>query len=86
MKQKTEDKIIQSNFYGYGANICFDCERCCGKCPWSEVDAETGRVKFQPVEGWVTQKRSRKVGRKWEIVEQIIECPLFVPSERKVKT
>jgi Fe-S-cluster-containing hydrogenase component 2 len=84
MKTDFVDKLVQPEFYGYGSNICFDCDRCYGKCPWSEIDSETGRVKFQPVEGWVTKVRSRKVNRKWEVVQQIIECPLFVPSERRV--
>ena len=77
------NKIIKPNFYGYGSNICFDCDRACGGCSLSEVNPETGRVKFEPIPGWKTVKKSRKNGRNWEVVEQIVECPLFVPTVRK---
>jgi hypothetical protein len=83
MARNFEDELIQSEFYEHGANICFDCDRSVGKCPWSEVDPETGKVKFEPVPGWKTKKKSRKIGRKWEVVEQIIECPLFLPTEQR---
>ena len=83
MERSFEDKLVQSEFYGYGSNICFDCDRCFGKCPRSEIDPETGRVKFSPVPGWKTKKKSRKVGRKWEVVEQIVECPLFLPTKKR---
>lgn len=75
--------IVQSNFYGFEINICWDCENYCGKCPWTGLDPETGRVKFEPVPGWKTKKKSRKTGRKWEVVEQITECPLFIPTPEK---
>ena len=83
MSEDYINKIIKPNFYGYGSNICFDCDRACGGCSWSEVNPETGRVKFEPIPGWKTVKKSRKNGRKWEVVEQIVECPLFVPTVRK---
>ena len=80
------ENIIQSQFYGYGSNICFDCENCYGRCPWTAIDPETGKVKFEPVDGWKTQKRSRRNnGRQWEVVEQIIECPLFKPTPERKK-
>ena len=77
------EMTISSGFLDYGINICFDCKRACGGCSWSAIDDRTGEVQFKPVPGWQTKKRSRKNGRKWEIVEQIIWCPLFV-SDRRV--
>lgn len=76
------DLVVETGFYE-GVNICFDCARSGGRCPWSEVDSETGEVKFQPVEGWKTVKISRRNGRQWEIAEQIVECPLFVETRRQ---
>jgi hypothetical protein len=77
------DKEIQPRFYHHGANLCFDCENYCGKCSWTETDPATGKTKFQPVEGWVTRKLSRRENRKWIVVEQIVECPLFIPTPDK---
>ena len=71
------DMTIQTGFLDCGVNICFDCKKSMGKCPWSAIDDDTGRVKFEPIPGWKTVKRSRKEGRKWLIVEQIVYCPLF---------
>ena len=79
-------EIIQSGWYGSGTNICFDCEKACGGCSWSEVDPETKKVRFQPIPGCKIQKRSRKYNGKWMIVDQIVECPLFERTpERKLK-
>lgn len=78
-------ELVKPGFYGGGANICFDCEKACGGCSWSEVDPETKKVRFQPVPGWKTQKRYRKYNRKWIVVDQVIECPLFEKTpDRKV--
>lgn len=35
------------------ANICFDCENACGGCSWSEVDPDTGIIRFELPEGCV---------------------------------
>lgn len=78
------DMTIQTGFFDYGVNICFDCKKSLGQCPWSAIDENTGRVKFEPVPGWKTVKRSRREGRKWNIVEQIIYCPLF-DSDRRIR-
>lgn len=32
--------------------LCWTCKNACGKCPWSECDKETRKLKWQPVEGW----------------------------------
>ena len=31
---------------------CWTCQLACGGCPWTEVDHETGQIRFQPVPGW----------------------------------
>ena len=84
-EDKYIDQIVEPGNFIVHNNICFDCENAFGKCPWSAVDPETGRVMFEPIPGWKTKRCARKYnGRKWEIVEQIIECPLFKPMpERK---
>ena len=33
-------------------NTLLDLKNACGKCPWSECDKETRKLKWQPVEGW----------------------------------
>lgn len=71
------DELIISGIYKSGTNICFDCEKAIGGCCWSEVDPNTKKVRFEPVPGWKTKKVCRKFNRKWKIVEQIVECPLF---------
>lgn len=68
-------------------NICIDCAKAIGNCPWSEVDVDTGRVKFEEVPGWTVIRVSRRryVGnRKWDYVEghQIVACPLFEKDRR----
>ena len=70
-------ELIQSGYYNNGANICFDCEKACGGCPWSEVDLTTGKVKFQTVPGWKTVKKIRRTNGVPEVVNQIVGCPLF---------
>lgn len=34
------------------STLCWSCKYACGKCPWSECDKETRKLKWQPVEGW----------------------------------
>ncbi len=78
-------ELIQSGWYSNSVNLCFDCEKACGGCSWSEVNPDTGRVRFEPVPGWKIQKKRRKYNRKWTIVDQIVECPLFERTpDRKV--
>ena len=77
------EKMIQSGCNDFGTNICWDCERACGKCPWSEVDEKTGKVKFRPVPGWRIVKQRVKTGTHWRTTEQIVECPLFIPTPDK---
>ena len=32
--------------------LCWDCERACGQCSWSERDPETDQIRYEPVPGW----------------------------------
>lgn len=79
------EKLIQPGFNDFGTNICWDCEKACGQCPWTAIDPETKEVQFNPVPGWKTEKKRRKTGRNWVEVEQIVECPLFerTPDRRQ---
>lgn len=85
MKQdKYIDQIVKTSNFASHNNICFDCENACGKCPWSAIDPETGKVRFDPIPGWKTKKCARKHNsRNQEIVDQIIECPLFIPTPKR---
>lgn len=59
-------------------NICFDCRKACGGCSWSEINPATGRVRFEPPEGCVTEKCFRRPdGKEYEEVVRIVACPLF---------
>ena len=78
----------------FGANICFDCERACGGCSWTEVDPETGKLRWEPVPGWTAEKtyltlQSTSHGKHKKAITEtyhIIDCPLFVPTPpRKVE-
>lgn len=63
------------------ANICFDCEKACGGCSWSES--------FTPVPGWTATPVRRKVWTKIDGKFQehycdtysITACPLFERTE-----
>lgn len=60
------------------ANICFDCDRACGGCPWSEIDPETEKPRFAPVPGWTAEKAILRFGKnRFEETYNITACPLF---------
>lgn len=73
------------NNVGQKASICFDCERACGGCCWSEVDTETDKIRFQPVPGWKARKTTIKINNKWEYSYFVYECPLFIKSPEKTE-
>lgn len=59
-------------------NICFDCQRACGDCPWSEYDLDREVARFEPVEGWTAKLVTHShQGYTYEITE----CPLFIPDK-----
>lgn len=70
------------------ANICFDCDRACGGCSWSEWDPETKRPRFKPVPGWTAKKSivrntATKNGKSKRVPQEtyhITACPLFKPD------
>ena len=68
------------------AQLCETCQKAYGDCSWTEVEPNTGRVKFVPVKGWdavPTVKMS--MGRRQESYE-IRSCPEYVPDPpRRVK-
>lgn len=54
-------------------NICIDCKKALGDCPWSEWDTEKNRVRFGEVDGW-TLERYEMNG---EMHTRIAGCPEF---------
>lgn len=72
----------RSNFEnnGYKTNICFDCQRAVGKCSWSEINPETGKPRFLPVPGSVTEKSFIKDWHTKRKTLRIVSCPLFLPD------
>ena len=72
---------------GSRANICFDCQKACGDCSWSELDPATKKPRFEPIPGWTAEKVMLNVGthgvHKKAIVEtyHITACPEFAPDE-----
>ena len=70
-------------------NICFDCKKSCGDCPWSAVDEDTRRPKFEPVPGWTATPHRLKIGNcrygaVYVDTYHITDCPLFELDERLV--
>ena len=64
------------------SNICFECKKAYGGCSWSEVDPETGLVRFEPVPGWTAVKRVMRVDHFKSFSREIetyhsTACPLF---------
>ena len=56
------------------SNICWDCQRACGGCSWSED--------FIPVPGWTAEPSIIKQSPGVDIHSyHIAACPLFVPDE-----
>ena len=73
------------------ANICIDCERACGGCSWSEVNPETGKIRFEPVPGWTAEPVYKQMGaagngyKSYADTYRITACPLFLPDKRQHK-
>ena len=67
----------------YGASICIDCKKACGGCEWSEVDQETGKIRFQPVLGWTATPvlLAYRHGKE-DTTYRITACPKFKPMRR----
>lgn len=71
------------------ANICIDCKRSTGLCPWSAADPKTGKLLFEPVPGWTAEKVKLRCGAgrngeaQYQDTYSIKACPLFERDERK---
>lgn len=71
---------------GQNANICFDCQKACSGCSWSELDYNTGKPRFEPIPGWKAEKVPycsgwNAYGGKYEDTYHITACPEFVRDE-----
>lgn len=65
------------------ANICVECKNALGGCSWSEIDSDTGKIRFEPIPGWTAEKScivDCVVHGKRRVVEtyHITACPQFV--------
>lgn len=70
---------------GDTTNICFDCQRATGRCPWSTLDPETGAPAFRPVLGWTAIRVKLRLG--YDNGEPVLAdtyhitaCPMFIPD------
>lgn len=68
----------------YKEQLCWTCERACGRCPWTAIDPVTKRPKFEPVPGWDAEKTrwTTNDGKKRVVSETyaIKACPLYIPG------
>lgn len=65
------------------SNICIDCKKSVGLCPWSACDPVTKKLLFQPVPGWTATPTKLKVYKgRMEASYNITACPLFEPDTR----
>ena len=57
--------------------LCWDCQRACGGCSWSQS--------FTPVDGWEAQPTKIKCGRRGFISSYLVTaCPLFIPDKAEL--
>ena len=73
---------------GKSTNICFDCQKACGGCSWSELDPKTGKPRFEPVPGWTAKDVLLNIGHlksgdRFVKTYRISACPEFVPDEKR---
>ena len=69
-----------------GSNICFDCKKACGGCPWTEIDPETEHPRFAPVPGWTATETVVNMGGRHSRKEKtyhITACPLFEKEDER---
>lgn len=64
--------------------LCWKCANAYGDCEWTEVDPETGRVRFGYVPGWEVKRRVVKSNRYNQLIGTerltVISCPKFRPD------
>ena len=66
--------------------LCWDCERACGGCSWTEWDRDTDQIRYEPVPGWTaiptvlpsnnTFSQDHPSNRSYKV----IACPLYVKT------
>ena len=73
----------------HSATLCWTCSKACGKCPWTERDPVTKKIKFEPVPGWKAIETTLKCHYGWGgpgrrkrklVIEKsysVRECPLY---------
>lgn len=67
------------------STLCWSCKYACGKCPWSECDKETRKLKWQPVEGWrairtrilMHTKSDHRHKKHYETSYRVLACPQY---------
>ena len=67
------------------STLCWSCKYACGKCPWSECDKETRKLKWQPVEGWhairtrilMHTKSDHRRKKHYETSYRVLACPQY---------
>lgn len=65
------------------SNICIDCKKSVGLCPWSEIDPATKKPRFAPVPGWTATPTKLKMYKgRMDQSYDITACPLFEPDRR----
>lgn len=80
--------LVPVEKYRKQANICFNCQRACGDCSWSEIDPETDKPRFQPVPGWTAKRvilrmNVRKGSAEFVETYSVTDCPMFIPDSRR---
>ena len=76
---------------GKSMTLCWKCANACGGCSWTERDKRTGKVRFQPVEGWkavetkVMMDRHTGGYRRFETSYHVVQCPLYKPEKERKK-
>ena len=66
------------------ASICFDCEKACGGCSWSEYDATKNCTRFKIPEGATFEPVYDVKGRIYTY--RITKCPLFEKTPDRTQT
>ena len=56
---------------------CWSCRKACGDCSWTEVDPETGQIRYEPIRGWDAEQVEFQGGRGLGNTYKIYECPEY---------
>lgn len=82
-RKKLEDYLVPIR-----TSLCFNCQRACGGCSWSEVDAVTNKIRFEPVAGWTAEKRTMYFEGAMQSCETyyVTACPKYIPDKPRKGT